>query len=113
MAIRNAHEKMMSFLLETAKQKNTDYIKVPLKKFAAVYNIQDYLEDEEELEFQIDDILMELTEYDLKLSCGADEIILTQCGIVFADYAGDGDKVIFKLDPHMLAADTFEIKEEE
>ena len=111
MAIRNAHKKMVAFLAETAKQKKTDYIKVSLKKFAAIYNIQEYLEDDEELEFMVEDILVELSEYDLKITCKEDQIVLPQCGIVIADYAGDGEKVVFKMDPHVTVADAVEIVE--
>ena len=58
-----------------------------------------------------DEELMELSEYELKLTKDGEELLLPQCGIIKADYPGDGEKVIFKLDKAVVDADTFEIVE--
>lgn len=114
------HEKLLRLLIDTAAKTKKETFYVSLKQVAGIFDFMNLLWDEEELEFVLEDVFMDLDEAVLVTKLvGEDgrksEVRLESAGVKKADYRGDGRNLFFTVDPRLPQVKyfTLELSEEE
>lgn len=105
------HEKMLCELIDIAKRTKKETFYVDLKKTAKIYDFMNLLWDEEEMEFVLEDIFMDIDEMTLiGVTEEGEKVELAQCGVKKSDYRGDGRNLFFTVVPEFATVTSFHLE---
>lgn len=103
---RKQHMRFIDLVRDMARKTNKDKIRISLRELAKIYDFTNLLKDEEELEFVLEDLTMELMEMSLVADDGTE---LPGCGILRLDYPGGKKDPEVKVDPALKSIGAYQL----
>lgn len=101
------HRSFLVKVIEMSAKLRKDEFRMEVKTIAGIYDFTKLLKDEEETEFILEDIMMDLSEMMLVTDSGEE---LSNCGLEALDYTGDRRTVEIIVDPLMRKVKRFDLE---